>query len=197
MLPFCWSGGVPENCCFTKLWRFGDSAFPAFGGRGTSAVKQSGWKKEKHYEILSPSPTQQGETTIKLIDNMRNYITVKYHNTASNDVNISDPYCGKYIRYIREPKREERGKSWKWNCDTGSILKNPQKAVSAYKQGLKYKVPERTYQFSWLVAYRFFFPLLLSFWELDWTQIKYISGETQIIGHQLRKMTALWITKAN
>ena len=35
---------------------------------------------------------------------------------------------------------------------------------------------QRTYQFSWLVGHQPFFPLLLSFWELDRTHIKYISG---------------------
>jgi hypothetical protein len=30
---------LPWNCCFTKLWRFGDSDFPAFGG--TSIVKNN------------------------------------------------------------------------------------------------------------------------------------------------------------
>ena len=141
MLPFCWSGGVPENCCFTKLWRFGDSAFPAFGG--TSAVKQSGGEKRKHYEISFPFTNTTGRNyNGKLTDNMRNCITVKYHGRVSNDVKISYPYCGKYIRYIRN-KKKRVGKRWKWNCDTGSILNNPQKAVSAYKQGLKYKVPEK------------------------------------------------------
>jgi len=35
---------IPGNCCFTKLWRFGDSDFPAF--RGILVFKKSLAKKE-------------------------------------------------------------------------------------------------------------------------------------------------------
>jgi hypothetical protein len=48
---------------------------------------------------------------------MRNCITVKYHDRVSNDAKISYPYCGKYIRYIRETKRKE------WARDESGIVR--------------------------------------------------------------------------
>jgi hypothetical protein len=77
MLPFFWLRDVPAYCCFTKLWRFGESDFPACGG--ASAVKTI--RRNKQFYLHKNSDTKYtGNFNYKKWHS----ITMKYHGRASS-----------------------------------------------------------------------------------------------------------------